>query len=160
MGSGNKLLDLDWLEDFLTLSDTGNFSRAAEARAIAQPALSRHIKSLEEWTGVDLIDRTAHPVELTAAGKKFRPLVEAILANLEAARIKAKAAQDQASASLRFASTHALSLTFSSGFVCSFCREKLPGENSVRDVEAGQLNSTCVLAREITRALEQDLRVH
>jgi DNA-binding transcriptional LysR family regulator len=112
MGSGNKLLDLDWLEDFLTLSDTGNFSRAAEARAIAQPALSRHIKSLEEWTGVDLIDRTAHPVELTAAGKKFRPLVEAILANLEAARIKAKAAQDQASASLRFASTHALSLTF------------------------------------------------
>ena len=112
MGPGNKPLDLDWLEDFLTLSATGNFSRAAEARAIAQPALSRHIKSLEEWAGVDLIDRTAHPVELTAAGKKIRPLIEAIVANLEAARIKAKAAHDQASASLRFASTHALSLTF------------------------------------------------
>jgi LysR family transcriptional regulator, hypochlorite-specific transcription factor HypT len=112
MGPGNKPLDLDWLEDFITLSETGNFSRAAEARAIAQPAFSRHIKSLEEWVGVALIDRTAHPVELTAAGKKFKPLVEAIVANLEAARIKAKAAHDQASASLRFASTHALSLTF------------------------------------------------
>lgn len=112
MGPGNKPLDLDWLEDFITLSETGNFSRAAQARAIAQPAFSRHIKSLEEWVGVDLIDRTAHPVELTAAGKKFKPLIETIVAHLEAARIKAKAAHDQASASLRFASTHALSLTF------------------------------------------------
>lgn len=112
MGPGNKPLDLDWLEDFITLSETGNFSRAAEVRSIAQPAFSRHIKSLEEWAGVDLINRTAHPVELTAAGKKFKPFIESIVANLEAARIKARAAHDQASASLRFASTHALSLTF------------------------------------------------
>lgn len=112
MGPGNKPLDLDWLEDFIALCATGNFSRAAEARAIAQPALSRHIRSLEEWAGVDLIDRTAHPVELTPAGKKFKPLLESVLADLEAARIKARAAHGQASASLRFASTHSLSLTF------------------------------------------------
>ena len=66
-----------------------------------------------------MIDRTAHPVALTAAGRKFKPLVEAIVANLEAARIKAKAAQDQASASLRFASTHALSLNFFPGWLAS-----------------------------------------
>lgn len=119
MGPGNKPLDLDWLQDFITLSETGNFSRAAQARAIAQPAFSRHIKSLEEWAGVDLIDRTAHPVELTAAGRKFKPLIESIVAHLEAARIKAKAAHDQASASLRFASTHALSLNFFPGWLAS-----------------------------------------
>jgi DNA-binding transcriptional LysR family regulator len=112
MGPGNKPLDLDWLEDFIALSEFGNFSRAAEARSIAQPAFSRHIKSLEDWAGVDLIDRTTHPIELTAAGKKFKPLIASIIGNLEAARIKAKAAHDQASASLRFACTHALSLTF------------------------------------------------
>jgi len=119
MGPGNKPLDLDWLEDFITLSETGNFSRAAIARSIAQPAFSRHIKSLEEWVGIDLIDRTAHPVELTAAGKKFKPLIESVVANLEAARIKAKAAHDQASASLRFASTHVLSLTFFPNWLAS-----------------------------------------
>ena len=112
MGPGNRPLDLDWLEDFLTLAETGNFSRAAEVRAIAQPALSRHIRSLEEWVGVDLVDRTAHPVELTAAGKKFQPLIQGALSALEAARIKARAAQDLASASLRFASTHSLSILF------------------------------------------------
>lgn len=119
MGPGNKPLDLDWLEDFITLSEIGNFSRAAEMRSIAQPAFSRHIKSLEDWVGVELVDRTSHPVELTAAGKKFKPLIEGTVAQLEAARIKARAAHDQASASLRFASTHALSLTFFPSWLAS-----------------------------------------
>ena len=54
MGPGNRPLDLEWLEDFLALAETGNFSRAAEARAIAQPAFSRHIRDLEDWVGVDV----------------------------------------------------------------------------------------------------------
>lgn len=112
MGPGNRPLDLEWLEDFLALAETGNFSRAAEARSIAQPAFSRHIRALEEWVGVDLFDRSAHPAALTPAGQRFLPLLEAILANLEAARIKARAAHDVAATSLRFAATHVLSLTF------------------------------------------------
>ena len=112
MGPDNRPLDLEWLEDFVTLAESGNFSRAAEARAVAQPAFSRHIRSLEEWVGADLVDRGAHPVELTDAGRKFLPMVREALAGLEAARIKARLAQDQAAASLRFAVTHALSITF------------------------------------------------
>ena len=71
MGPGNRPLDLDWLEDFVALADTGSFSRAAEVRHIAQPAFSRHIRSLEEWVGVELCDRSAHPVALTAAGQQY-----------------------------------------------------------------------------------------
>lgn len=112
MGPGNRPLDLEWLEDFLALAETGNFSRAAQARSIAQPAFSRHIRSLEEWVGVDLFDRSAHPTALTAAGKRFQPLLQEALAGLEAARIKARAAHDLAAASLSFAATHVLSLTF------------------------------------------------
>lgn len=112
MGPGNRPLDLDWLEDFLTLAATSNFSRAAEARAIAQPAFSRHIRSLEEWVGVELVDRSAHGAGLTAAGKAFHPLLVELLAGLEAARIKARQAQAESEASLRFASTHVLSLHF------------------------------------------------
>ncbi|OVZ57444.1 LysR family transcriptional regulator [Pigmentiphaga sp. NML080357] len=112
MGPDNRPLDLEWLEDFVALADSGNFSRAAEARAIAQPAFSRHIRALEEWVGADLVDRGAHPVTLTAAGKRFLPLVEDVLARLVAARIKARMAHDQSVASLRIAATHALSLAF------------------------------------------------
>jgi len=112
MGPGNRPLDLEWLEDFLALAESGNFSRAAQARNIAQPAFSRHIRGLEEWVGVDLFDRSAHPAALTAAGRRFLPLLEDTLARLESARIKARAAHDQAAASLLFAATHVLSLTF------------------------------------------------
>jgi DNA-binding transcriptional LysR family regulator len=108
----NRPLDLEWIEDFLALAESGHFSRAAEARLVAQPAFSRHIRALEECVGVDLVDRGAHPVELTEAGRKFLPLVRDAVASLEAARIKARLAQGDAAASLRFAVTHALSITF------------------------------------------------
>ncbi|MBL8312079.1 MAG: LysR family transcriptional regulator [Burkholderiales bacterium] len=112
MGPGNRPLDLDWLEDFIVLAESGNFSRAAQARHIAQPAFSRHIKSLEAWVGVELFDRTTHPVALTAAGKHLLPEIEDVVQRLEAARSQALAAQEQAAVSLQFAATHALSLTF------------------------------------------------
>ncbi|MDO8774623.1 MAG: LysR substrate-binding domain-containing protein [Burkholderiaceae bacterium] len=112
MGPGNRPLDLEWLEDFLALADSGNFSRAAQARAIAQPAFSRHIKSLEEWVGVDLFDRSAQPVVLTEAGKRFHPTVDELLQRLEISRLKARAAHEQEAMSLRFAATHVLSLSF------------------------------------------------
>lgn len=112
MGPGNRPLDMQWLEDFCALAETGSFSRAAEVRSIAQPAFSRHIRALEEWVGVELFDRSAHPADLTAAGRKFRPLLLQVLADLEAARIKARLAHAQEAASLRFAATHTLSLMF------------------------------------------------
>jgi len=108
----NRPLEIRWIEDFLALAELGHFSRAAEARSVAQPVLSRHIKALEEWAGVPLVDRSAHPVALTTAGHQLLPQVQSALASLEAARIKALAAHDEANASLRFAITHALSLHF------------------------------------------------
>ena len=41
-------MNLSWLEDFLALAATGNFSRAAEDRHMTQPAFSRRVRALEE----------------------------------------------------------------------------------------------------------------
>lgn len=65
-------MDIRWLQDFLTVAETGNFTRAAEKRNTSQPAFSRRIQSLESWLGVELIDRSAFPTRLTAAGEHFR----------------------------------------------------------------------------------------
>jgi DNA-binding transcriptional LysR family regulator len=112
MRSRNRPIELVWLEDFLALSGSGSFSRAAELRSIAQPAFSRHIRSLEEWVGATLFDRSTHPAALTEAGRQFRPAAEDILRRLAAARETAREAHDAAAATLRFAATHVLSLTF------------------------------------------------
>jgi DNA-binding transcriptional LysR family regulator len=105
-------MDVDWLEDFLALIDAGNFSRAAEKRAVSQPSFSRRIRSLEEWVGATLIDRSTHTVRLSAAGDRFRTTAEETLRRLKLGREEARAAAKAASETLRFASTHVLSLTF------------------------------------------------
>jgi DNA-binding transcriptional LysR family regulator len=105
-------MNLIWLEDFLALASTGNFSRAAEERHMTQPAFSRRIRALEEWLGVVLIDRTTHPAALTEAGEWFRSVAQEILARVAQVPDEARAIADASSATLRIAATHALSFTF------------------------------------------------
>ncbi|WP_315980682.1 LysR family transcriptional regulator [Aliamphritea spongicola] len=66
-------MEIRWLEDFIALARTRNFSRAADDRNVTQPTLSRRIKLVEEEMGVTLIDRNTLPLSLTAAGKCFSP---------------------------------------------------------------------------------------
>jgi len=105
-------MNLIWLEDFLALAATGNFSRAAEDRHSSQPAFSRRIRALEEWVGCELFDRTSQPAKLTAAGEWFRDVAEDLLARVARVPGEAKRVAEVSSVTLRMASTHALSFTF------------------------------------------------
>ncbi|WP_084421725.1 LysR family transcriptional regulator [Henriciella litoralis] len=105
-------MNTEWLDDFLALIEHGNFARAAEKQAVTQPTFSRRIRSLEDWTGVQLIDRTTHTMRLTPAGQAFKPVAEQILRRLQLGRDEIRAIGNVSAETLRFASTHALSLTF------------------------------------------------
>jgi DNA-binding transcriptional LysR family regulator len=59
-----------------------HFRRAAEALAVAQPALSRQIAQLEAELGVPLFSRTRRKVELTDAGKALLERVDPLLNGL------------------------------------------------------------------------------
>lgn len=76
-------LDIKWLEDFLALSETRNFSRAAKLRHITQPAFGRHIRALEAYVGQTLVDRSTTPVSLTQAGRQFRSVANNIVKYVE-----------------------------------------------------------------------------
>lgn len=108
-----------WLEDFLSLVDTRNFSRSAQARYTTQPAFSRRIKSLEEWVGVQLFNRTTQPVTLTPAGERFRPVAEDLLRRLYQGCEEARRIGDVSANTIRFAATHSLSLNFFPGWLRS-----------------------------------------
>jgi LysR family transcriptional regulator, hypochlorite-specific transcription factor HypT len=105
-------METSWLQDFLTLAECGNFSRAAERRHMTQPALSRRIRSLEDWVGAALVDRSSHQAILTAAGERFRPVADEVLRRLHLGQEEALEAAQATASTLRFASTHVLSLTF------------------------------------------------
>ena len=101
-----------WLEDFLVLTKSGNFSRAAQERHMTQPAFSRRIRALEEWLGVELFDRTRQPLGLTPTGLWFVSVAQRVLVDIEQLPAQAQAISQAHSNKLRFASTHALSFTF------------------------------------------------
>jgi DNA-binding transcriptional LysR family regulator len=112
-------MNLSWLEDFLALAASGNFSRAAEERHMTQPAFSRRIRALEEWLGADLFDRSSQPARLTAAGEWFRPQAEELLSRLARLPGEARAMSEANAATLRLAATHALSFSFVPGWLQS-----------------------------------------
>ncbi len=105
-------METSWLEDFLSLVDTGNFSRAAEARHSTQPAFSRRIRILEEWVGAQLFIRGSHPITLTPAGTRFRPVAEEVLIHLDEGRKNARRDAENYENIVRFAATHSVSLNF------------------------------------------------
>lgn len=73
------------LRFFIAVADAGNFTRAAAALNIAQPALSAYIRALEVELRIKLFDRTTRRVELTPAGKEFLSSARRLVLDLDAA---------------------------------------------------------------------------
>lgn len=77
-------METRWLEDLVTLADTRSFRKSAQLRHVTQPAFSRRIRALEDWAGAQLVDRSAHPMRLTRAGKTLSERAVELLQSLRA----------------------------------------------------------------------------
>tara|TARA_B110000037_G_scaffold214716_1_gene271049 strand:- start:2237 stop:3118 length:882 start_codon:yes stop_codon:yes gene_type:complete len=64
-------MELHQLKSFITIAEEKNLTRAAERLFTSQPAVSAHIKSLEEELGLSLFDRTSRGMILTLDGEKM-----------------------------------------------------------------------------------------
>lgn len=104
-------MDIKWVDDFLSLAQTRNFSRSAEERSVTQSALSRRIRALETWVGADLVDRSSYPLVLTPAGKLFSASAGEAMRLLNDARALLRG-QATDESMLRVSAGHALSLNF------------------------------------------------
>ncbi len=105
-------MEVTWLEDFLTLSVTRNFSRAAELRNVTQPAFSRRIRNLEYWVGAVLIDRSLFPVGLTPAGEAYRKTAQNVLDVLRLGSEEAQGLVPHAAEVLSISASHTIAVSF------------------------------------------------
>ncbi|WP_207540623.1 LysR family transcriptional regulator [Sabulicella rubraurantiaca] len=127
-------MELNWLEDFLALAEHRNFSRAAEARNVTQPAFSRRIQALEAWVGTPLVLRSPRGVTLSAAGDALHEGAAGLVRDLRQMRRAALRAAGREGTALTIAATHALSFTFFPGWIRSFAAlESLGTLNLVSD---------------------------
>jgi len=105
-------METKWLEDFVSLAETRSFSRSAQLRHVTQPAFSRRIQALEAWAGIDLVDRSAYPTRLTAAGETLHAQALEVLEALQATRNMMRSHQAADQDMIEFAVPHTLAFTF------------------------------------------------
>ena len=105
-------MDTEWLEDFLMLSTTLSFSRAAAMRNLTQPTFSRRIQQLELWLGAGLVDRTVFPVALTNEGCEFRRTAEDLVQALYRGRDLARGVSRPKRALISFAMVQTIATSF------------------------------------------------
>jgi len=79
-------MDLEQLASFMTVVESGTFTRAAELRHLAQPSLSRQIATLERDLGTQLFRRDRSGSVLTEAGETLLPLARRMLADADTVR--------------------------------------------------------------------------
>ncbi len=71
-------MNIEYLHEFLILSQTKSYSRSCELLYMNQSTLSKHIKSLEAELDVQLFERSTRNVTLTSYGLQLLPYAEKI----------------------------------------------------------------------------------
>ena len=74
-----KRVTIKHLRYFVALARHGHFSRAADACAISQPALSVQVKELEDILGAALVERGPRQIRLTGIGQTLAARARDIL---------------------------------------------------------------------------------
>jgi len=87
-------LELRHLRSFVAVAEERHFGRAAARLGIAQPVVSRHVKTLEDELGVTLLVRTARETTLTDAGAAVLTPARDAVAAAERVGMAARAAAD------------------------------------------------------------------
>ena len=118
-------MDVGWIQDFLAVAESRNFTRAANDRNVSQAAFSRRIQSLEAWLGVALIDRSVFPTRLTAEGERFKENGAVLLRQLLDARAELHGAPLSKRDLIRMALPHALA----TGRVASWWKSWAEGQS-------------------------------
>jgi LysR family transcriptional regulator, transcriptional activator of the cysJI operon len=84
-------MNLFQLRAFDAVAREGSFTRAAARLFISQPAVTGHIKTLEEHYQITLLRRTARRVELTEEGIKLAAITRAMFGLVDEAQVMLEA---------------------------------------------------------------------
>jgi DNA-binding transcriptional LysR family regulator len=139
---------------FLAVVDSGRFTQAAALCRVAQPTLSKQIRSLEHDLGETLFTRSHDNVTPTDAGEALLPRARRIVADAETARLEIAELAGLRRGRLRLGATPSLCVSVVAD-VLAFFHDRYPGialqvaeggsQDLVRDLMRGQLDLALVI---------------
>jgi LysR family transcriptional regulator for bpeEF and oprC len=113
-------MDLQALEAFVKVVQTGSFTRAADALHTQKARLSRVVSQLERELAVRLLERTTRSLSLTEAGREFFERAHAILASVDDAREAMQRIRGQPQGTLRLTCGVEFGLVAVSGWIADY----------------------------------------
>ena len=99
----------EYLREFLVLSHTGSFNRAADLLFVSQPVLSRHVQEMEKELGTQLFLRSAKGITLTNAGRYLARQLPSLLETWDSASTQLHQGGIPVRGRLQIACSHELS---------------------------------------------------
>jgi DNA-binding transcriptional LysR family regulator len=97
----NSIMELYQLKTFVMVAAEGHLTRAAERLHTSQPAVSAHIKALEEELGVALFKRTPKGMLLTREGEVLREQAVRALSTIDEIHYQANVLKDEVVGTVR-----------------------------------------------------------
>lgn len=76
-------MDIKWLKTFIVAAKYENFRKTSEELFLTQPAITKHIKRLEEHLNILLFERVGKKVVLTSAGHYFIQYAKDVITKYE-----------------------------------------------------------------------------
>ena len=148
-------MDIELFNEFVVLSKTLNYSKAAQQLYISQSVLSRHIQNLESQLGVTLLSRNKHSVELTAIGEVFAKDAEKIRDSYQMTMKHIEMAKEGNIGHLKLHSSTTLSSFFMYDFLLDFSKKypyiqvrtslMYPSDQDIQKVISGEADVAILL---------------
>jgi aminoethylphosphonate catabolism LysR family transcriptional regulator len=91
-----------WLQAFHMVAKEGGFTAAAKVLNVGQPTVSTHVRSLENYFGVELFHRRGRSVALTGVGRSLLVITDGLFGHEEEAVKFLRAAQELQAGELNF----------------------------------------------------------
>jgi DNA-binding transcriptional LysR family regulator len=140
------------LETFRRLAAEGNFTRTAELMNLTQPAVSQHVRGLQEHFGVKLVDVVGRRTVLTDAGRFLASRADVLLGNVIALEREMREFADVRAGELRIGATVTIGSYGLPALVAAF-RQAYPTIQLRVEVENTQAMALAVKAGRVSLAL-------
>jgi LysR family cyn operon transcriptional activator len=138
---GGTALELRHLRYFACLTETLNFTRAAERVHVTQSTLSHQIRQMEKELGLQLFDRVGKRVMVTESGELFLTYVLRSLKELDQGLSALKQDPSKVSGVIRVGATHTFNLEFIPACVATFLGRYPTVKVTVEELAADAIDS-------------------